>query len=152
MGTSINNRSAQSVQVRQEQITTKQEIYEEVNRFLMRFIYPGNEPEAPEDPRQFMQRITPRLSLYASGEVLSKFRDFMQSAFSGQGGMVLVGLYEELIFCMRHDLGHDTKHTQGDILGLFITDLDNCLSMIEQQKQGLITDDVLQSITDREVA
>lgn len=140
IGTNISNRSAQSVQVRQEQIAIKQKLYEEINIFFIQFLYSSSNAHAlsepPQDMGEFMQNITPRLSLYASEEVLCKFREFMQSAFTGGGGMLLMGLYEELIFCMRRDLGHRSAHHPGDVLGLFITDLEHCLNLIAKERQA----------------
>ena len=73
---------------------------------------------------------------WASDEVLKEWSLFRKYALSNENqGMDLMFQTEKIFYAIRHDLGHKNKNLErGDILRLFINDIDEVLEKIKDSK------------------
>ncbi len=108
-------------------------IYESFAQNMMRLLFTAKDGGMkPEEAQVFFRELTPQLMVWASDEVLvarSHYqRKFRKPAKSGDISAVLQ--FEDFMLLMRRDLGHKNKGVgRGALLGLFITDLEQYVSI-----------------------
>lgn len=108
----------------------KLELYTDFNAFFMRIFSNGKVTKAPtetEITKYFVEK-TPELITFASNAVIAKWgklRIGLANEASNEKKMFLV---EDVLKEIRVDLGHSNRgFKQGDILRLFVNDIDNFL-------------------------
>ena len=81
--------------------------------------------------QEMLQRFAemmPQLVTWADAGVITGFRTFRRAAISPGGAISALFAMEEVYRAIRKDLGHDDNRLRkGDILGLFVNDIDKCL-------------------------
>jgi hypothetical protein len=78
--------------------------------------------------QEFFEEVTPDLLTWASDDVLLEWSRFKRSIGKVPDDEVPF-LFEKLLVAIRRDYGHSGKNvTEGDILGLFITDIDEAIA------------------------
>lgn len=90
---------------------------------------------------QLLRNLTQKLTIWASDEVLRAFVAFRRSAVkhsetnpSDADTIAFLLSYETLLFAVRKDLKHENHDIQeGDLLSLFVNDIENHLQMIRSQ-------------------
>lgn len=113
-------------------------IYEELIDFLFKVIYSGKEDREKmleKEMVEFFEKITKQLTIWGSDEIIKSYSKFRNSIIkqaempeNKEVGVVSIFLFEELLFSIRNDLGYKNKDfKKGDILSLFINDLDDHL-------------------------
>jgi len=122
-------------QVQREHREKKIPVYEDLIAFLFRVLLGVKTGSAPteEDMLKFMSEFNQRAMVWGSDEVLAAWikwrRAAINSSSPGTQPLELVFLYEELILAIRRDLGHKNSGLKrGDILALFVNDIDKHLS------------------------
>jgi hypothetical protein len=83
-----------------------------------------------------MSKFTENLILWGSEDVIKaykSFRDYFIQRTSGQElSLESIQIMEELLLSIRKDMGHNNKNLdKGDILSLFINDLDKVLDRLK---------------------
>lgn len=82
--------------------------------------------------KEFFVNLTPDLLVWASDDVLvrwSRERRRWTQIQPGAGGMDMMFRFEELLLAIRRDLGHPNKGVaRGDVLGLWVNDIDDYLT------------------------
>jgi hypothetical protein len=94
------------------------------------------EPLSEKDLIKHMSKFTESLILWGSEDVIKSYRDFrmffMQRKPNGPLSIEEVNLLENLLLTIRKDMGHKNKNfQQGDILSLFINDIDDVLKKLK---------------------
>lgn len=130
--------------IMREQREKKIPIYEQFMSFLLKDIVsdPGKEEAIlRKQTVEFMQEFTPKLIVWGSDEVIKSYSNFRIAAMNlatEKDPKVLASsmiLMENLFKSMRKDLGHSNKKIQtGDVLRLFINDIDKHLDGITKDK------------------
>lgn len=118
-------------QVRQDIRQKKIPIYEELINFMQRTF--ANErlkvKPSEEELWKFFLEWQQKLMIWGSDAVLTDWIKWRRVTSKLNGGTESVFLYEQLVFKIRQDLGHKNKNLkQGDVLSLFINDIDQYLS------------------------
>ncbi|MCH7922726.1 MAG: hypothetical protein IH975_06825 [Nitrospinae bacterium] len=125
-------------EIEQEHRKQKLPIYEEFMTFWFRVVMshsPGKKPVSEEEMINFFTSFTQKLMIWGSDKVLKEYSNFknLSSSIAEQpSSEVLLTMltFEKLLFAIRSDVGHKNKGLgQGDLLALFITDLDKVLQV-----------------------
>lgn len=85
----------------------------------------------------FFQDFTPRLTLWASDDVLKSYLNFKNfSTIKSQDNNNNILLkFEKVVYAMRKDLGYKNKKLMpGDILKMFITDPESIQTLLDAEK------------------
>ncbi|MCW2835346.1 MAG: hypothetical protein JWN68_3299 [Nocardioides sp.] len=82
--------------------------------------------EVSPDLLQFFKKITPQLMIWASNDVVVKWSRFRRGG-DKHPPMEYMFMMEELLTAIRKDLGHSGAITKGDLLGLYVNDIDEHL-------------------------
>ncbi len=107
--------------------TQKIPVYREFIEFTLKTVLVNikegkdNESEAVS----FFQNFTPRLTLWASDDVLKSYLNFKNSSTTHlqDGNNKILLEFEKIVYAMRKDLGYKNKKLlPGDILKMFIAD------------------------------
>lgn len=121
--------------IQEAQREHKRGVYEEFMRFWFRTIAAdslGEEPPDEAEIMRFMATFNQKLILWGSDELLSEyvlFRSAGAVAEEDGGSPKMVFAFERLLYAIRRDLGHANKGlATGDLLRLFINDIDSVLS------------------------
>jgi hypothetical protein len=109
-------------------------VYEQLIGFTFRMFQSSivGKPLDESEMIDFMTGFNAPFTVWASDIVLAayvKWRRFItnKAALEAQPHNALF-LYEELIFAIRHDLGHRNKNlSKGDVLTIFVNDVDTIL-------------------------
>ena len=106
----------------------KEEVYKELIEFFFKVIASeklGKKPPNEQDINLFMNDFTQKLIIWGSDKVVNSFIIFRNRSLSGIKPERVLFLFEALLLEIRKDFGHKNKGIkQGDILSLFITDID----------------------------
>ena len=108
-------------------------IYEDLVRFFFRVMFKSKKgkPLSQSEMASFFQDFVQKATVWGSDDVLKAFGDFKRHAPEIQAGAdptKILFLSEKLLFAIRRDLGHKNKNLkQGDLLSLFVTDIDQHL-------------------------
>jgi len=120
--------------IQKEHREKKIPVYEELIKFMFRILMGSKtgDPPAETEMVQFMSGFTQRIMVWGSDEVLAAWvkwrRLLINEAAMKANPMQSMFLYEELIRAIRRDLGHrNSALAKGDILALFINDIDQYL-------------------------
>ena len=88
-------------------------------------------PLSQSEMLRFFEDFVKKVTVWGSDDVVKAFGDFKRQAPNIQAGASpkeIIFLSEKLLFAIRRDLGHKNKNLkQGDLLSLFITDIDQHL-------------------------
>lgn len=95
------------------------------------------------DLEQFIVTFTQKITIWGSDEVVKAYASFRRRSATLQelsmsqdqvlSTVQMLLTFEEILFSIRLDVGHKNKGLeQGDLLSLFITDIDILLRMIKQ--------------------
>ncbi|MFI0515366.1 hypothetical protein ACH3Y9_34040 [Streptomyces sp. WSLK1-5] len=130
MGRYLERRKTIEAEIRASKIP----VYTTLVSGLMRTVMnPGSSSE--DEVVQFLREITPNLITWASDDVLlawSKFKREAQILPSED----TVFSFEELLSAIRRDFGHGGRQMQeGDLLALFINDIDEQLARRRAQRR-----------------
>lgn len=130
-------RSERLREIEQEQRKQKLPIYEEFVAFVLKLILAeklGNKPVPEKEMIKFMSTFAQKLIVWGADEVLSEYVAFRHMAATGSGLQIAFAV-EKLLLAIRKDIGHkNAKLQSGDILRVFINDIDTALLDEEQQK------------------
>lgn len=114
-------------------------VYEEFVQFILKIIIKKDDV-TQDEMLNFIINFTQKIIIWGSDDVLQKWQVFRnttinlsnvqdQSPLHTQLNMVAL---ENLLFAIRKDIGYKNNNIkQGDILRLFITDIDNYLPIIK---------------------
>lgn len=115
-------------------------LYEEFIDFWFRVLYAekmGDQPPTEKELLRAMVDFTRRSTVWASDEVIRKWREVrlqyvalgVQSQIQSAASIAALFGFEEMLMEMRKDTGHPrTRLARGDLLGLFIDDIDTYLA------------------------
>lgn len=122
-------------------------IYQKIISEFSYFFYTNPSLKTDEEKEIFQQEKTDRLIKFitdnngdiitwASDEVLKEWSLFRKYALLNENqGMNLMFQTEKIFYAIRHDLGHKNKNLEcGDILRLYINDIDEVLEKIKNSK------------------
>jgi hypothetical protein len=117
----------QYLNIQKEHREKKIPIYEELIEFIFRVIYAQKEGAKPIPDKELIEtnsRITQKIIIWASDDVVIAFHKFRTASLEPHENMVSLALsVEELFLAIRRDLGHKNKHIfTGQILGTFMND------------------------------
>jgi len=116
--------------VQKEHREKKVPVYEDLMQFMFRILMSGKTGESVSEKEMmdFMVNFNQRIMVWGSDEVLASWVAWRKGAVSGSEPLRLMFRYEELILAIRRDLGHGNKKlSTGDILSLFVNDIDDHL-------------------------
>ena len=108
-------------------------IYEDLISFFFRVMFQSKKgkPLSQSEMLRFFEDFVKKVTVWGSDDVVKAFGDFKRQAPNIQAGASpkeIIFLSEKLLFAIRRDLGHKNKNLkQGDLLSLFITDIDQHL-------------------------
>ena len=108
-------------------------IYEDLIRFFFRAMFQSKKgnPLSESEMLKFFEGFVEKATVWGSDDVVKAFGDFKRHAPEKQAGAdptKILFLSEKLLFAIRRDLGHKNKNLkQGDLLSLFVTDIDQHL-------------------------
>ncbi len=106
-------------------------VYEELIGLWFTIIAATKSGEIKEDPnpewvKSFME-VTQKVIIWSSDEVLKTFSKMRKNLISNEPQSAIF-LLEDLMLNIRKDLGHNNRNiTRGDVLSLFINDVDENL-------------------------
>lgn len=73
-------------------------------------------------------KLTPKFITWGSNEVIKEYSEFRRAYGGRQGDTSILFAFESLMFTIRRDTGHSNQGLgPGDLLGLFIIDIDKHL-------------------------
>lgn len=128
------------LRVRTETRRRKIPVYESLLEFIFRFLGASEVNPAPTETeaREFMSRFNRDFMVWGDDRVLQawvKWRKHMNSAPADTREATF--LIEDLVLAIRRDVGHNNRGlTEGDILTIFINDVDTILPR-RSRSQGL---------------
>lgn len=129
IGRYVERRKAVEAEIRGSKIP----VYTRLVSGLMRTVM-NPESSSEDDVAQFLREITPDLITWASDDVLLAWSKFKREA------QVLVSedtvfSFEQLLSAIRRDFGHSGRQVkEGDLLALFINDIDEQLARRRAQR------------------
>jgi len=125
----IERKKVVELQIREQKLP----IYEEFVAFLMKMLFDDSYRNLSEDEKSkkimdFMLDFTPKSLLWFSDETLLaiiNWRNISQKISNGEDSTIALKSLENVFFAFRKDVGHANKKiNKGDLLSLFITDID----------------------------
>jgi len=129
----VSRRLENRAQVIKENREKKIPVYEDLLKFMSNLLMANKLGIQVTDKEtiEFMSDFTQRFMVWGSDEVVEAFGQFRRTSTVPkelQKPIELMFRYEELILAIRKDLGHGNKDIKrGDILSLFVNDIDNYL-------------------------
>jgi hypothetical protein len=118
-------------EIDQEHRKQKIPIYEELLKFMFRLLQagkPGHQPVPEEETIKFLTEFTQKLIIWGSDGVMKQFTTWRASLLNQdpqKPNYEGLFLFEKLLMEIRKDVGHKNKNIKkGDILGLFINDIE----------------------------
>lgn len=116
----------------------KSDAYKQLLELLFKILMGAKmgEPLSDKDLTKQMSKFTESLILWGSEDVIKSYRDFrkyfMHRKPNGNLSLDEINLLENLLLTIRKDMGHKNKNLQqGDILSLFINDIDDILNNLK---------------------
>jgi hypothetical protein len=118
-----------SREIQQEHRKQKTPLYGEFIEFLFRLFMTAKlgSTLTEEETTAFMVKFTQGLTIWASNDVIRRYGVFRQMSGANADPVTIAGAVEDILFSIRLDLGHPPGLRRGDILRLFINDLDKLL-------------------------
>lgn len=118
----------QKLNIRKEHREKKIPVYEELITFIFDVIYAQKEGATPIPDDELIKtysRITQKIIIWASDDVVRAFHKFRSASLEQQENSMQLALsVEELFLAIRRDLGHKNKNIfTGQILGTFMNDM-----------------------------
>lgn len=117
----------------------KSQTYKELVELLFKILMGSktNESLTENELIKFMSRFTENLILWGSEEVIQNYKAYRMYFVNRNQGEALtlesINLMENLLLAIRKDMGHKNKGLQqGDILSLFINDIDEILANLKK--------------------
>ena len=130
-GIYLNRRAEKVREIEASLRPRKAEVYEEFTRFWVGALLgmrDGKVTVTDEETKAFFSTSTQKLIVWGSDEVIAANRRFRRSSLESKGGLDTMLQFENLLFAIRRDLGHRNEGlTTGDILGLWVNDIDEVL-------------------------
>lgn len=118
-------------QIEKEHREKKIPVYEDLLKFMFDILMGGKTGTKPSesDMLVFMMNFTQRIMVWGADDVVAAWVKWKTSAADEEKAKAnahhVMFLYEDLIKAIRRDLGHKNKGLErGDLLALFITDID----------------------------
>ncbi|MGE7880304.1 hypothetical protein [Peribacillus muralis] len=116
----------------------KSETYKDLVELLFKILMSSKTGEvlSEKDLIKFMSQFTENLILWGSEDVIKSYKAYRTYFTKRSQGDLLtiesINIMENLLLSIRKDMGHNNKNLkQGDILSLFINDLDEVLNKLE---------------------
>jgi hypothetical protein len=111
-------------------------IYEDFIKFLFRLIGSekiGDKPMTEKEMQEFFIEFTQKLMIWGSDEVVIQWSKYRRASIknseNGQADFNNMFDLENLLLAIRKDTGHKNKNLKkGDLLGLFINDIENYIN------------------------
>lgn len=116
-----------------EHRTKKIPVYEEFLGFIFRMLFADKlgKPLTEKETVSFLTKFTQKLLFWGSDAVIEGYSKFRRAALTVDPDNLDPGslfTIEDLLFAIRRDTGHKNKNLKrGDILALFINDIDKYL-------------------------
>lgn len=115
----------------------KTPVYEDiVHTFLYDVMFAkmlGREPLAQPQLMDFFARVTEKLTIWGSDDVLSVYGKFKTNAAGINDPTQSIFMFEDILLAIRKDLGHRNKGVgRKAILRLFVTDIDKVSAPAQQ--------------------
>lgn len=107
----------------------KMKLYTEFNRFMMSIFANKKVSKKPSDAEmtKFVLEASPKLLTFSSNDVIKKWGK-LRVGLETKADEEKLFVVEDLLASIRRDLGHPKKgFEKGDILRLFVNDIDNYL-------------------------
>jgi len=120
-------------EIRKEHNNKKIPVYEELISFMSKVQFAekiGEKAPTKQETIKFFAKFIPKFIIWASEDVIKSYTQFRGIANKNEQnpGVDTLFKYEEILQSIRKDLGHkDNKIKRGDILALFINDIDKHL-------------------------
>jgi hypothetical protein len=93
----------------------------------------GKEAPSQAELMEFFARITEKLTIWGSDDVLKTYGEFKAKAATVKDPKQNIFMFEDLLLAIRKDLGHRNKEIgRTAILKLFVTDIDNLTGSAQQ--------------------
>ncbi|MFG1812092.1 hypothetical protein [Streptomyces sp. NPDC049040] len=109
-------------------------VYSRLVGGLMATILNGNSENNADDIVTLLREVTPDLVTWASDDVLVAWARFKREVQSATQSVDAVFEFEKLLLAIRRDYGHSgSKMTEGQLLALFINDVDEQLARRQAQ-------------------
>lgn len=103
-------------------------IYSKMVNGFIGLLLRANEPEQETNAESFFRELTPDLMTWASDDVLIAWSHFKRGINATSPERALFE-FEKVLMEIRKDFGHSgRKVVEGDLLGLFVTDIDQHLA------------------------
>lgn len=136
VGALVTYTSNLQMQIRNEQIDKKTQIYEELVHFFFEIIFAkkiNQQPKSENETIEFLVKITPKIIMYASDNVLNSFIKFRTDAIQNTDNSIIN--FGEMLLSIRKDLGHNNSDLQNlSILSVFINDVDTLEKVLSEIK------------------
>ncbi len=115
--------------IRNELRQKKTPVYEDIVHTLLYDVMfakmLGREPPSQPQLMEFFARITEKLTIWGSDDVLHVYGEFKANAATVNDPKQSIFMFEDLLLAIRKDLGHRNKGVgRKAILRLFVTDID----------------------------
>ena len=93
----------------------------------------GKEPPAQPQLMEFFARITEKLTIWGSDDVLRVYGEFKSNPATVNDPTQSIFMFEDLLLAIRKDLGHQNRGVgRKAILRLFVTDIDKVSAPAQQ--------------------
>ena len=124
LGRYLERRQQVEVEIRERKIP----VYDSMTTQLLDGVFSGKDGNT-EVLETLFRDVTPKLVTWASDDVIRAWTKFRKFAIRNSGENIeLMFLFEEILKAVRQDLGHKSNNLEkGDLLGLFINDIDDFL-------------------------
>lgn len=115
--------------IRKEHREKKVPVYEDLLQFMSKIMHSTKSGTAISEDEMFafMADFTRRIMVWGSDDVIAQwaaFRSASIDAGNGKAGHDVMFQYEDVIYAIRKDLGHQNKGlTKGKVLSLFVNDV-----------------------------
>lgn len=131
------------LEIEQEHRKQKLPIYEEFMAFWFKVLLshkPGMNPVSEEEMVEFFSTFTQKLIVWGSDEVLKEYSTFRRQSYvlaeqPSSAHLEPLLIFEQPLYAIRSDVGHKNRDLKlGDLLALFITDVDRVLEQAERSQ------------------
>lgn len=137
----LEKRKEIELQIREQKLP----IYEEFMGFFFKFVFDEDFKKLGADEKDaetlnFMVKFSQKSIMWFSDESLKSFIEWkrMSSKLASQQNVdhtYQLVLFEKMLIAFRKDVGHSNKNiTTGDLLSIFVTDIDNYKDQLAQLK------------------
>jgi len=116
-------------EIQQEHRKQKTPLYEEFIAFLFKLFMASKDGSSltEDEMKAFMVKFTRGLTIWGSNDVILKYGEFRQISTANPDATRMAAVIEDILFSIRSDLGHPSGLKRGDLLRLFINDLDKII-------------------------